>query len=222
MQIPALYSFRRCPYAIRARLAIAHSQIQIELREVELKNKPHELLTISPKGTVPVLQLDDQQILEESLDIMHWALNHPNSLKEAKPLNQQNSTDYLSLPMINENDNIFKAHLDGYKYARIKQEGEIHRKEGEVFLQKLENKLKRHPYLTGETLSVSDYAIFPFIRQFAFVDIAWFEQSDYVQLKRWLNLLLETKLFKSVMMKYAPWKAGGEPVYFPLNDTYYL
>ena len=198
--LPILYTFRRCPYAMRARLAIYTAKISHEHREVNLKNKPSEMLLISPKGTVPVLQLTDERILEQSLDIMKWAM------KDILLSDQD-------VQLIHENDTVFVQALNRYKYPNRYPE-EIstnHRENGELFLKKLEDRLI--PFLTGDTLTLLDMAIFPFIRQFVIVDAAWFEKQPYPRLKVWLNSFTSNPLFEEVMQPYLPWSAGDEPVY---------
>lgn len=205
LQLPILYTFRRCPYAMRARLAIAVSEIQVEMREVVLSNKPKELLECSAKATVPVLQLTDKTVIDESFDIMLWALNQydPENWLSKDILNE-NETNRL----INFNDNEFKQHLDKYKYAsRFPEEKmESYREQGEIFLILLEDKLNKIKYLISDSVSLADIAIFPFVRQFAYVDIEWFEKSKYKKLQAWLNYLLESKLFEQVMKKYPRWE----------------
>lgn len=219
-QLSTLYSFRRCPYAMRARLActLFLPRQSLELREVVLKNKPSELLAISPKATVPVLllekQLNDKTIIDESRDIMLWALEQaPSEFKtQYLPFHLQLEIDEL----IDENDGSFKWALDRYKYAdRYDESEEYYRKLGEVFLAKLELLLETHRYLFTAEMSLADIAVFPFVRQFAHVDKKWFEQSSYPKLIQWQNELLESELFSSIMDKYKPWQAGNENVYFP-------
>jgi len=211
-----LYSFRRCPYAMRARLACALFLPPqcLELREVVLKNKPQELLAISPKATVPVLLLPNLSLIDESRDIMLWAIEQTSDPLKTQfiPLHLQLDIDEL----IDENDGSFKWALDHYKYADRYEESEEHyRKLGEVFLAKLEQLLEKNLYLFSTEISLADIAIFPFVRQFAHVNKKWFEQSAYPKLIRWLNELLESELFASIMEKYKPWQVENEPVYFP-------
>jgi glutathione S-transferase len=209
-ELPTLYSFRRCPYAIRARMALAASGQSVVLREVLLNSRPRELYQRSAKGTVPVLVLADEQVIDESWNIMLWALScqDPNHLLdgigEAKEL-------------VVQNDQRFKEHLDKYKYsARHPEESkESYRAQGEEFLRQLDQRLKTRSFLCGRSLTVIDVAIFPFIRQFAHVDKDWFFQTPYKQLHSWLNGLLESELFLSVMEKYKAWEAHSEPVIFP-------
>ena len=209
--IPVLYSFRRCPYAMRARMAIKKAEINIELREVLLRNKPPQLLTISAKATVPVLQLPDGTVIDESLDIMHWALtqNDPDNC-----LQKEIAKDILQL--IQWNDGEFKYYLDRYKYAdRYPEHDEIfYRIKGEVFLIELEKRLTKKNFLCSNDFSLADMAIFPFIRQFAHVHLDWFQASEYSHLKPWLSKHIESPLFVSIMEKYPSWQAGDEVVCF--------
>lgn len=211
--IPILYSFRRCPYAIRARLAIKVSGVQLELREVKLANKPESMLGYSPKGTVPVLVLPDGKVIDESLDIMQWALSQ-NDPAGWLPTDNVMQSDVDEL--IATNDGEFKKHLDHYKYADRfpEQSMEAYRKQGEQFLVRLESRLQSSPFLLGEKISLADMALFPFIRQFAFVDKAWFDTADYPRLQAWLAGLLLSPLFLSVMDKHKPWQPGDEVVLF--------
>ncbi|MFW2372438.1 MAG: glutathione S-transferase [Gammaproteobacteria bacterium] len=209
-----LYSFRRCPYAMRARLALVYAGIDVELREVRLANKPQALLEVSAKATVPVLVLDDGRIIDESLDIMLWALkqNDPEHwLAESKE--QQAMTQNL----IHENDFEFKIHLDHYKYSDrfLDYAAEHYRNQGEQFILKLEQQLNGQSYLTANHATLADYAIYPFIRQFAYVDKAWFDQAAYPKLRKWLNNFLDSQLFHTTMKKYEVWEMDKEPVFFP-------
>jgi len=176
--LPVLYSFRRCPYAIRARMALIYAGISVEIQEVELKSKPEHLLAISPKGIVPVLQLTNGAVIEESLDIMHWAL-------------AQNDPEYwlhVSVEadrLIKWNDGDFKYYLDRYKYADRYTDfpQEHYRQRTEVFLTELEARLMNSRYLCSDHFSLADAAIFPFIRQLAGADSDWFRASVYLALK---------------------------------------
>ncbi len=206
---PVLYSFRRCPYAMRARLAIVNSGLKVELREVVLRMKPKQLLDISPKATVPVLQLDNK-VIDESLDIMHWAL----SIKD--PANWLNNHVLTEIEyLIQWNDGEFKYFLDRYKYADRypEQNQQFYREKAEVFIGELENRLSKNFFLCSEKHSMADMAIFPFIRQFAYVNIEWFNTSDYQKLVYWLHTLIDSILFKSIMNKYQTWHDGVEPVF---------
>jgi glutathione S-transferase len=195
-----LYSFRRCPYAMRARMALRYSGVAVNIVEVSLKAKPAEMLALSSKGTVPVLSVDGQ-VIDESLAIMHWALaqNDPQDwlLKDA-PAGQQ-----LIAGLIEENDQVFKVHLNRYKYAERypEQPMTVYRAEGEVFLRRLDELLEGRDYLLAEHPSLADVALMPFVRQFAHVDREWFGQTPYRRLQAWLQRFLESELFIGVMQK---------------------
>lgn len=206
-----LYSFRRCPYAIRARLAIAYSQQSVQLREVILKEKPESMLQLSPKGTVPVLQLSSGDVIDESLEIMAWALSQHD------PDHWLVNDIQKMLALIDKNDFEFKQWLDKYKYAdRFPEQSEIfYREQCENFLVRLEKQLREHSYLFSDNISLADMAIFPFIRQFAAVDQQWFDQSPYPQLKTWLTDHINSPLFISVMHQYPAWLTCQEEQTFP-------
>ncbi len=196
--IPILYSFRRCPYAIRARIAIELSQVKVITVEVSLKDKPAKMLIASPKATVPVLILNDGGVIDESLQIMLWAL------KQKDPMNLLNGAEQKqSLKLIKLNDESFKSNLDYYKYwVRFPEKTmNEYRQQCDGFLSLLEQHLSNNKYLCGEKTSLADYAIFPFVRQFSSVDRGWFEQSKYQYLVNWLNLISSSALFKTVMKK---------------------
>lgn len=196
MSEAVLYSFRRCPYAMRARMALRYSGVAVQIIEVSLKAKPAEMLALSPKGTVPVLSVDGR-VIDESLAIMRWALaqNDP----EGWLLGDDRATQAL----IEENDQGFKHQLNRYKYAERypEQPMEHYRAEGEVFLMKLEGLLAEQEYLLAGHLSLADVALAPFVRQFAHVDREWFGRAPYPRLRAWLQRFLESPLFIAVMAK---------------------
>lgn len=204
-KLPVLYSFRRCPYAMRARLALHFAQQAVEHREVVLKDMPQQMIDISPKATVPVMQLPDGTVIDESLDIALWAL------EQQDPSNLLGSLAQLSdmLSLINDNDNDFKGWLDQYKYADRypEQTPEYYREQGELFLEKLENRLSHHPYLFGVEIRLADIAIMPFVRQFAHVDKKWFDAADYPFLQNWLQSWLASDSFEGIMHKHPKWTA---------------
>ena len=215
MNAPILYSFRRCPYAMRARFALAYSGIICYLREVDLKHKPQAMLDISPKGTVPVLQLPDGSIIDESLEIIHYALsqNDPNGWSDVSA-DKQAEIDRL----IKKNDTEFTPLLRKYKYFERYPESlqQDYRQEIEaLFLRDLEKRLGQHAYIAGEHISTADIAIFPYIRQFAYADEEWFFTSGYTYIIKWLQGFLDDPLFDIVMRKYMPWKEGDVTVVFP-------
>jgi len=195
--LPILYSYRRCPYAMRARMALKYANIAVEIREISLREKPKHMLQLSPKATVPVLLLPSGQVIDESFDVMRWALQQSDVegwLKADAALIQE---------LIAENDGSFKCALDAYKYPeRYPEKTQTqHRTNGEVFLQKLEALLQQNDYLLTTTPSLADIAIFPFVRQFAAMDVAWFETTPYPKLRNWLKNWVEGELFNSVMEK---------------------
>lgn len=208
--LPVLYSFRRCPYAMRARLAIIYAGIRVEIREVELKNKPGQLLAISPKGTVPVLQLQDGLVIAESLDIMRWALAQHDP---ERWLDSEDEAERL----LSWNDGRFKYFLDRYKYADRYPElpAQEYRSQAERFLAELESRLAHAKYLCGNDFSLADAAIFPFVRQFAAVDSAWFQACAYPAVREWLGALLKSELFAAAMAKYPVWTADSRPIIMP-------
>ena len=208
--VPILYSFRRCPYAMRARMALWISGTQVQLREVALKAKPSALIAASPKGTVPVLQLASGEVIDESREIMTWALTQNDPEHWLGSTQQQTAAATL----IDANDGPFKGHLDRYKYpARFAgQPTDSARAQGEVFLQTLERCLGSQPFLLGGHRSLADIAIFPFVRQFSLVDPEWFATSPYPHLRGWLSLLIDSELFAAVMGKYPPWSEGQTPI----------
>ncbi|KNH43843.1 glutathione S-transferase [Pseudomonas lini] len=195
-----LYSFRRCPYAMRARMALHNSGVAVQIVEVSLKAKPAEMLALSSKGTVPVLSVDGR-VIDESLEIMHWALaqNDPQDWL----LKDDHQGQEHSAALIEENDQVFKVHLNRYKYAERypEQPMEFYRSEGEVFLRKLDTLLEGRDYLLAEHPSLADIALMPFVRQFAHVDREWFGQTPYVRLQAWLQRFIESDLFTSIMKK---------------------
>lgn len=215
--LPRLYSFRRCPYAMRARLGLVFAELKVELREIVLRNKPEQMLAISPKGTVPVLELlanDDSHeniVIEESREILEWALeqNDPQGLLNIEP-EKANA-------LIDQNDNEFKQWLDRYKYAdRYPEMTELeYRQKGEEFLQVLEELLTNNKYLLGSNISMADIGIVPFVRQFAHVNRDVFYSLPYPNLQQWLKDWLEHPIFKQVMIKYPPWQEGDALVVFP-------
>lgn len=203
MDLPVLYSYRRCPYAMRARMALHYSGIAVAIREIALKDKPGHMLQVSPKGTVPVL-VDGGTVIDESLDIVHWALarHDPDNWL---PREETRRAEIEALIAVNDHE--FKAALDRYKYATRfpEQSAEAYRKQCEFFLQTLEQRLREQPWLCGRQRTLADVAIFPFVRQFAMVDMVWFEHSQYRALAAWLSALKESDLFLAVMQKYPLW-----------------
>jgi len=215
--LPVLYSFRRCPYAMRARLALAVSGEPYELREVVLRDKPAELLAASPKGTVPVLVLPDGTVIDQSLDVMLWALRRHDPQNWLAPPNA--SMDEM-LALVAGNDGKFKRHLDRYKYPnRYPEEAAgdaqafalLHRTEGAAWLAKLDGTLEGG-WLFGARASLADMALLPFVRQFAHTDAAWFAAQAWPRLQAWLAGFEAGTLYAGVMGKHAPWREANAQV----------
>lgn len=198
-----LYSFRRCPYAIRARMALAYAGIQCELRELLLKDKPQDMLKHSPKGTVPVLITKEGDVVDESLDVMLWALKQHDPDDWFK-----NSSQCLSL--IHTHDTDFKPLLDCYKYADRHPELSLEEHQANTlpFVSMLNDILSSQQFLIDDQISLADTSLFPFIRQYAHVNKSWFEQLPMAHLQAWLNYMLNSSLFQKVMLKYKLYNDG--------------
>ena len=213
-KLPVLYSFRRCPYAMRARLALAISGQDCELREVVLKAKPAELISASAKASVPVLVLRSGEVIDQSLEIMRWALqrNDPAQWLSANP--EQAAQEQT---LINDCETTFKHHLDRYKYPNRYAGADAlqHRSAATVWLMQLAKPLTPEGWLFGPAASLADMAIAPFVRQFAQTDPLWFEQQDWPALQTWLNRIVSSALFESVMHKYPAWESGSNGPIFP-------
>ncbi|WP_368185388.1 glutathione S-transferase [Aestuariibius sp. HNIBRBA575] len=209
MTQPILYSFRRCPYAMRARLAIASAQVSVELREIVLRDKPDAFLAVSPSGTVPSLAAQPENI-DESFDIMRWALN------------QNDPENLLDMPasgldLITQADGPFKDALDYTKYAsrHPDKDSETERATAMAFLAQLNDQLDGQDYLFGTAPRLADLAILPFVRQFAMIDKARFDAEAGPHLSRWLEAFLASDRLASIMQKYPAWKEGDEITLFP-------
>ena len=219
--IPVLYSFRRCPYAMRARLAILASGETCEIREVALRCKPAQLLAASPKATVPVLVLPGGKVIDQSLQIMHWALAQHDPQHWLVP---QTDTFDAVLALITQNDEQFKPHLDRYKYPNRYRHAhagteqafaQLHRAIASEWLFTLESRLSRFAFLFGDSSCLADIAIGPFIRQFARTDAVWFASQPWPRLKAWLVKWESADAFKPMMKKYPPWRSGQPKVLWP-------
>lgn len=206
MKLPVLYTFRRCPYAMRARLAMYYSKINYEHREISLKNRPRELYNISPKGTVPVLVLQTGRVIDESFEIMKWAISVND------PKKWFNNSKEKQLDAILVNDSHFKKWLDKYKYHVRYPDNEksFYRSECEKTLDNYEKKLECSDYLFDNQISLGDIALLPFIRQFANVDINRFN-GIFVNLSKWLEKLVQLDIFNNMMKKFDDWENGNEP-----------
>ena len=210
--LPILYSFRRCPYAMRARWALLEAGLLVQWREIALKQKPAELLQVSPKGTVPVLVLRDGTVIDESLAVMKWALD------QADPRRLQEAGDASAL--VNENDGPFKHHLDRFKYTD-RYPGELqdtHRAAGLAILRSWNQRVATNGWLLSNQLSLADAALWPFVRQWRTADPQGFDADDSLQeLRQWLNRFLEDPRFERLMQRADPWNAGGHQHQFPAD-----
>ncbi len=213
--LPILYSFRRCPYAMRARLAIVANGVRVELREVVLRDKPAAMLDVSPKGTVPVLVRPDGSVIDESLEIMRWtraagaAAAWPDDAPAAWP-------DDAAAALVATNDGAFKHHLDRYKYAdRYGVDADAHRAAATAILATLDETLREDGTLGGAPAAMTDLAIMPFVRQFAETDRRYFDRLPLPRLQAWLARHLSSALFARIMLRPAPWRPGDAPVPFP-------
>lgn len=199
---PILYSFRRCPYAMRARLALLLGGATCEIREVVLRDKPAAMIAVSPKATVPVLVLPDGRVIDQSLDIMRWALPTPFPYDEAA--------------LIEINDGAFKLHLDRYKYPDRHAEDRLAQRAAAMeILAGYETRLGNHAHLCGDTPSIADHAIMPFVRQFAAVDQRWFDGRSLPMLRRWLANHIASPLFDRAMIRLPAWRPGDPATIFP-------
>ena len=211
--LPILWSFRRCPYAMRARLAVQSSGVPVALQEILLRDKPDAFLATSPKGTVPVVN-DAGTVIEESRDVMLWALQ------------QSDPEGLLDMPeqgfaLLDQCDGPFKTALDHTKYAvrhpNLSESDE--REKASVFLRDLNSRLTGQPFLFGQDRTIADIGIAPFVRQFANTDRAWFDAQGWPHLIEWLDRFLESAEFAAVMTKYTPWQQGDAPIIFPQRTT---
>ena len=192
-----LYNYRRCPYAMRARMALVVANIQCSVHEIDFKNKPTAMLEVSPKGTVPVLVLGDGTLIDESLDVVLWALG------QGDPEGYLDCDVEIAKALIAKNDGAFKAALDRYKYPNRFPDEDCSnaREEALSYLKQLESLLQKHKNLMGDNVSVADICIFPFVRQFANVDKEWFEAQDILATQSWLNRHIQSDLFQKIFKK---------------------
>jgi glutathione S-transferase len=214
IDLPVLYSFRRCPYAMRARMALLVSETPVRLREVVLRDKPEAMIAASPKATVPVLVLPDGQVIDESLAIMYWALDR----NDTQGWRQGSEAEAA---LIAEADGPFKHHLDRYKYpVRYDNVDPLeHRAGGLAFLEKLDGLVQQSGQLMDERATLADHAIFPFVRQFANNDRAWFDSLPLPALQQWLSDHLASPLFATTMQKFPQWQSGDDEPVFRLESV---
>ena len=218
--LPIFWTFRRCPYAMRARLALRSAAIEVELRELILRDKPEAFLAASATQTVPVLVLEEAEVIEESLDIMFWALQRSGDPENW--LAPYHADKEAALAFFERLDGPFKTDLDRYKYAArfnsdtadIASNQLIHRQRGAVFLRELEAGLAKNPCLSGAQMGILDFACLPFVRQFRLADMHWFDAQDWPHLHSWLSQFLVSDRFLQIMEKYPAWQPGQYPVRF--------
>ena len=213
MSYPILFSFKRCPYAMRARMALYLAEIKCEIREIRLSNKPQQMLEVSPKGTVPILILEDK-VIDESCDIVNWVILESNIFNDNLASDQIDLTESL----IKRFDDEFKYHLDRYKYATRYEntDSEFHRAKCLEVLIDLETIISKGKWMFGEKLNKLDISILPFIRQFRIANSEWFDSLEEIsRIKNILKNYLDSEEFKKVMFKYDEWQLGAEPTYFP-------
>lgn len=221
--LPILYSFRRCPYAMRARIGLLEANIKVELREIILRDKPQHMLELSPKATVPVLLLPNGTVIDESLDILLWALNQndPNKLLTADP----KTTNKLIEQTDGSKDSHFKHHLDRYKYATRYNNDDTQTSQqttaltariaAETFIQTLEVLLTDHQFLLANNPTLADYAIAPFVRQFANSGREWWNAAPYPNTQKWLEAFIASPTFQTIFQKFPLWQPGNSPLHFP-------
>ena len=213
MEYPILYSFIRCPYAMRARMALKLTNTKCEIREVRLNNKPKQMIDKSPKGTVPVLVLE-KKVIDESNDIIEWALSSNNIFDGNIDHDQIDLTNNL----IELFDSKFKYNLDRYKYATRYEniDKDKHKMECLDILINLENVISNKKWILGSKINKLDISILPFIRQFRIADIEWFDKQNKIKgIQKILFNFLDSNLFKEVMYKYDIWEENAEPQFFP-------
>jgi glutathione S-transferase len=214
LSLPALFSFRRCPYAMRARMAIGVARYKCSVREVNLAQKPAQLLDLSPKATVPVLVLSEDQIIDESLDIMTYVLTQHD------PEGWLTAFSDRDRALISIFDTDFKGALDAYKYPNRQRNAQqvsigLPREKALSLLGLLEERLASQPFLSAQHFTFADAAIFPFVRQFAGVDHDWFARQPIPNIQRWLSIILAMPLFAAIMVKIPVWTPDSEPFLFP-------
>ena len=223
--LPILYSLRNCPYAMRARLAIFKAKQTVLLRDLVLSNKPEEMIAVSPKATVPVLVLTNGTVIEESLEVMLWALQQTDPADllqrhngDQKPCQEEGALAEMLL-LINEFDTGFKTCLEAYKCAKRYQEDNIAqcREACQQYINQLEQRLTKHSYIISDKESLADIALMPFIRQFARIERQWYLQSPYPRVRQWLNNYLQSPVFTKVMAKHPLWVDNQQDVLFGGN-----
>ena len=219
MKNDILYSFRRCPYAIRVRWALLICEFKVEIREIDLKNKPLDFLNKSRTKTVPILIKKNSEVIEESIEIILWILSELKTENMKLIYLPPNKKDTI-FELIDENDNEFKYHLDRFKYATRYQDSneEFHYNKAIKFIKKWNELLGENKYFFGDTPTIADWSIWPFVRQFKIACESQ-KRTNYFDppIKKWLDSFESNEKFKSLMYKYELWGANSKKNYFPLN-----
>ena len=215
--MPILYSFKRCPYAMRARMALYLSNTVVELREVSLRDKPQSMLEISPKGTVPVLILDDGNVIDESIEIIEWCIKKKKNIFTETLNSDQELFTEDAIKLFDEK---FKFHLDRYKYAtRYEDVDEIlHRESCVEILKTMENKISNKFFFYTDHLNKIDICILPFIRQFRIANPEWFDNHiEFPKVQKWLDNFLHSSILEEIMVTHEEWKKDNPAIFFPTN-----
>ena len=215
--MPIFYSFKRCPYAMRARMALYLSKTVVELREVSLKNKPQPMLEISPKGTVPVLLLDDGSVIDESIEIIEWCIKKKKDIFKDTLNNDQ---ELFAEDAIHLFDKKFKFHLDRYKYAkRYEDVDEIsHRQSCVEILKNIEKEISNKKFFYTNHVNKIDICILPFIRQFRIANPEWFDNhNEFPKVQKLLNNFLHSSILEEIMVTHEEWKKDNSAIFFPTN-----
>ena len=215
--MPILYSFKRCPYAMRARMALYLSKTVVEHREVSLRDKPQSMLEISPKGTVPVLILDDGNVIDESIEIIEWCIKKKKNIFTETLNSDQELFTEDAIKLFDEK---FKFHLDRYKYAtRYEDVDEIlHRESCVEILKTMENKISNKIFFYTDHLNKIDICILPFIRQFRIANPEWFDNHiEFPKVQKWLDNFLKSSILKEIMVSHEVWKKNNPAIFFPTN-----
>ena len=215
--MPIFYSFKRCPYAMRARMALYLSKTVVELREVSLRNKPQSMLEISPKGTVPVLLLDDGSVIDESIEIIEWCIKKKKDMFKDTLKKEQELFVEDTIKLFDEK---FKFHLDRYKYAtRYEDVDEIlHRDSCVEILKTMEKKISKNKFFYTNHVNKIDICILPFIRQFRIANPEWFDrQNEFPKVQKWLDSFLKSSILEEIMVSHEVWKEDNPAIFFPTN-----
>ena len=212
LSIPILYSFHQCPFCLRARVALKYASLKIILRDVELNNLPAEALAVSSHATVPSLVINDDEYLDESWDIVKWAVQQDDS---DNWLGEDNAYLQDAEMLLEINDHSFKEDLKGYKDREHHPEQPMpyYRQRGEEFLEELNEMLVENNFLLAPHITIADIGVFPLVREFAMVDKVWFDKTPYPKLQAWLENIIDSEWFKAAMQENEIWQAGNDDIY---------